>query len=282
MSHEPTTIRLYTDGSGIDGHIGAAAYCPQISETKQQYLGFIRLGTDSTQNVYVAELFAIKLAVDMAPTSAPQYRKCVIYADSQPAIKASTSPSHQSGQSVICTVLDSIDSLKAQRPDTEISIVWIPGHMDILGNEKADEMAKETAKSKGTTGDPFPLNTLKSMRNNLIKQASKNEWDSTLKHELKSSHLNRIINKVQSYPSSAIYNNINSRRQRVQLARRRTGHCSLNQYLHRFGIEESPLCPCAGNGAEETVEHYLLHCILYYKERAKLMKEVEECGLRNY
>jgi hypothetical protein len=74
----------------------------------------------------------------------------------QPAIKASTSPSHQSGQSVICAVLDSVDSRKVQRPDTEISLVWIPGHMDIQGNEKADEMAKEAAKSKGTTEIHFP------------------------------------------------------------------------------------------------------------------------------
>ena len=256
MIHEPTTICFYTDGSGIDGHIGAAAHCPQTSGTKQQYLG-----TDSAQNVYVAELYAIKLAIDMALASPPQHRKCIIYADSQPAIKASTLPSNQSGQSVICAVLDSVDSLKAQWPDIDISLVWIPGHMDIPGNEKADEMAKDAAKSKGTTGDPFPFNTLKSMRNNAIKQASRNEWDSIRKKELKSSHLHRIINKVQSYPSSALYTTINSRRQRVQLARLRTGHFSLNQYLDRFGSEESPLCPC-GNGAEETVEHDLLHCTL--------------------
>src|SRR5271170_855827 len=172
----------------------------------------------------------------------PQYRKCVIYADSQPAIKVSTSPSHQSRQSINCAVLDSVDSLKVQRPNTEISLVWIPSNMDIPGNEKADEMAKEAAKLKGTTGDPFPFNTLRSMRNNVIKQASKNEWDSILKWELRSSHLARIINKVQSYPSSAIYNTINSRWQRVQLARLRTGNCSFNQCLHRFSIEESPLC----------------------------------------
>jgi len=42
------------------------------------------------------------------------------------------------------------------RADTEISLVWIPGHMDIQGNEKADEMAKEAAKSKGTTEIHFP------------------------------------------------------------------------------------------------------------------------------
>jgi len=61
MIHEPDTVSFYTDGSGIDGHIGAAAHCPHTSEMKQQYLG-----TDSTQNVYVAELYAVQLAIDMA------------------------------------------------------------------------------------------------------------------------------------------------------------------------------------------------------------------------
>jgi len=273
MTHETDTIRFYTDGSGIEGHIGAAAYCPQTCATKQQYLG-----TDSTQNVYVAELYAVKLAIDMAQDLPTCYRKCVIYADSQPAIKATSSPSRQSGQSVICAVLESVDSLKSQQPDLEISLVWVPGHEDIPGNEKADEMAKEAAKSNGSCGNPFQHSPLKSMRNNVIKQASKSQWDSTWRRELKSSHLHRITNRVQAQPSSAIYNIAAGRRQRVNLARLRTGHCSLNQYLHRFGIEESPLCSC-GNGAEETVEHFLIHCPLFDKERSKLMKKVGIGGM---
>src|SRR5579859_3312344 len=36
---DPNTISVYTDGSGIDGQIGAAAFCPTISETRQQYIG---------------------------------------------------------------------------------------------------------------------------------------------------------------------------------------------------------------------------------------------------
>ena len=131
-------------------------------------------------------------------------------------------------------------------------------------------MAKEAAKSNGSCGNPFQHYPLKSMRNNIIKQASKSQWDSTWRKELKSSHLHRITNRLQAQPSSTIYNTAAGRRRRVNLARLRTGHCSLNQYLHRFGIEESPLCSC-GNGAEETVEHD--------KERAKLMKEVGIGGM---
>jgi hypothetical protein len=51
-----------------------------------------------------------------------------------------------------------------------------------------------------------------------------------------------------------------------------------NQYLRRFNIEETPLCSC-GNGAEETAEHFLIHCPLYDKERAKLMKKVGIGGM---
>jgi hypothetical protein len=36
---DPSTISIYTDGSGIDRQIGAAAFCPTMSETRQQYIG---------------------------------------------------------------------------------------------------------------------------------------------------------------------------------------------------------------------------------------------------
>ena len=58
--HDPNTIWIYTDGSGIDGQIGAAAVCQTTSETRKQYIG-----TESSHKVYAAELEAIKLAADI-------------------------------------------------------------------------------------------------------------------------------------------------------------------------------------------------------------------------
>src|SRR5579859_5805458 len=43
------------------------------------------------------------------------------------------------------------------------------------------------------------------------------------------------------HQSTKIYKSITKRNDVTQIARLRTGHCSLNQYLHRFGIEESPM-----------------------------------------
>ena len=56
------------------------------------------------------------------------------------------------------------------------------------------------------------------------------------------------------------------------IAQSRTGHCGLNHYLHRFGINGSPYCEC-GYG-KETVEHYLLECRNYKEPRKKLREAV--------
>jgi len=68
------------------------------------------------------------------------------------------------------------------------------------------------------------------------------------------------------------------RKHAVWIARLRTGHCHLNEYLHRFNIIDTPECEC---GAEkETVEHYLLNCVLFDEERHKLRKRVGIHGMR--
>jgi hypothetical protein len=95
MIHEPDTVLFCTDGSGIDGHIGAAAHCPHTSETKQQYLGM-----DSTQNVYVAELYAVKLAIDMALELPIHYRKSFIYLSIRKMHNTTCDPSKVSFQSL--------------------------------------------------------------------------------------------------------------------------------------------------------------------------------------
>src|ERR1700738_2875370 len=84
-----TCIIIYTDGSGIDGNIGAAAYCLTTTNVQGQYLG-----KQSHYNVYAAELTAIHLALKMVD-DVPQYTECMIYSDSQAAIKALSKPGQQ-------------------------------------------------------------------------------------------------------------------------------------------------------------------------------------------
>ena len=53
-----TTMCIYTDGAGIQNHIGASAYSLTTQSIAHSYLG-----KDDTTNVYVAELTGIHLGI---------------------------------------------------------------------------------------------------------------------------------------------------------------------------------------------------------------------------
>jgi hypothetical protein len=72
-----------------------------------------------------------------------------------------------------------------------------------------------------------------------------------------------------------LYNGL-TRPQTATIARLHTGHCGLNDYLHRRTIVEDPGCPCGH--LKETVQHYLLQCPTHKEPRKKL---VDAIGSRN-
>ena len=74
------------------------------------------------------------------------------------------------------------------------------------------------------------------------------------------------------------YNRVQTRQQLARLVQLRTGHCSLNQYLHRFHIIDDPTCTFGCT--IETVSHYLIHCENYERERDKLRRKVGARGMR--
>ena len=69
-----------------------------------------------------------------------------------------------------------------------------------------------------------------------------------------------------------MYNSIASRSACAKVAQLRTGHCGLNNYLHRFRKRNSPYCEC-GYG-KETVVHFMLECRKYKVQRMTLKREV--------
>jgi hypothetical protein len=107
---DDSTLCIYMDGSGIDRHIGAAAVCPQLARALRRYLG-----SDKEHNVYTAEIIALELAAEIALSSPPSYTKCVIYVDSQAAIKGINKPGKQSGQRNLISAITRIQVLVDER-----------------------------------------------------------------------------------------------------------------------------------------------------------------------
>ena len=162
------------------------------------------------------------LATEIVRMAEKRYNKCVIYADSQAAIKAIAKPAKQSGQGIIEDVLDKIESLQTEQPNLSVSrLVWIPGHMDIAGNDKANEAAKEAAKSLGTVNDvPFEHSALKSSRMMTIKKTAETEWTRIWQNGKGNvGQLRHITKRPNLETGPKLYNSIITRPKMATLAR---------------------------------------------------------------
>ena len=259
------TMTIYTDGSDIEGKIGAAAHNATTKRTTCQHLG-----DDRRYNVYAAELTAVHIGITQWQESI--YPKCRIYTDSQAAGTSICQPWRQSGQSIIRSIIDLIDELMTQDPQKQLEMIWIPGHHGIAGNEQTDIHAKQAALDPSIS-KPFHHSSLKSCHLQYIKALAKTQWKKEwMKNTKTARQLWRILIIDEVKRGTKLYNKIANRSISAKLAQLRTGHCALNGYLHRFGKKSSSTCEC-GYG-KETVEHYLLECRKYREQRKMLRKNV--------
>ena len=95
--------------------------------------------------VFDAELFAIEKAFEIAwKKKQLNTEKIWIFSDSQAAIKRLKDSSLKAGQYYIQSIRKWAE--RFQNNYIQIQLEWVPGHMNIKGNELADKAAKKGTK----------------------------------------------------------------------------------------------------------------------------------------
>ena len=173
-----------------------------------------------------------------------------ILTDSQAALRALVARTCDSK-----LIWECICNLKKLATGNHIMLWWVPGHSDIAGNMKADELAKQGAKRKPIGPEPFC-----GLHKSHIKETL-NQWEETNRIQ----HWQRVPGQRQA--KLFIKATLQKAREATALNRTDlrfitglfTGHIPLKYHLHKIGAAVEATCRLCGQ-ADETAEHILCEC----------------------
>jgi ribonuclease HI len=268
--------RLYTDGSGYEGHAGAAAVLLRY----QEHIATLRfhLGPLTEHTVHEAEGVALTMGLHLLWQQQNLRGNIDIGIDNQAIITGVGRLRHGAGSHIISRAQDQADALVARYDRRnirgQIRVRWTPGHEGIHGNDLADQAAKDAAEGNQCSEErhlPRYLRRPEGLPMN--KSAVRQEFLSKLHDEWKdewavSPRYPRINAIDTSLPSASFLKLVDgcTRAQSSLLIQLRTGRIALNRHLYKLSKIATPQCPHCPH-EEETVRHVLFDCPSYRQAR---------------
>lgn len=226
-------IHIYTDGSKMLDSVGVGVY-------SELFAFYSSLGPFRTN--FDGELEAIRIATEQLSVRTVQLNNIVIFSDSQSAIQAIVA--HNVPESKIINSCRNNIDLLASRGKTVV-LQWIPSHVGIDGNERADTLAKKGTEILQLFKDKVPFSSIKRNIKNVVKQ----NYEINLSKVIKNKKWRDSINKIPNSPRSIA----------VAALRLETGHDCLAKHLYTIGIYSSPMCTLCNQSFEMDKDH-LLNC----------------------
>ena len=164
---------VFTDGSKMNERVGAAAIINrhfQNGETTCRHLTK-RLPDNST--IFAAEATAITLALNYYHHMGPVHHDVIVYSDSMSCLQAIEGEDTENP--IICHIVNPLWLLNDK--GTHIRFCWIPSHCGIDGNERVDQLAKETLDHNIDPLVGVHYADLKPQVNSYIQQLVQIKWD---------------------------------------------------------------------------------------------------------
>jgi ribonuclease HI len=244
-SLDPRALLVFSDGSfHPEKGAAGAAVCPTLNKFSAYSLGKTAV-LSNHESETVGILAAVRLAKEIYVES--QHRHLLIFVDNQGVIQRTKNPdTPKPGQWLFLQVNAAISALPG---GLKVSFVWCPGHRDILGNELADQLAKEALESPSTQTLEAKSNCKKVHRMVVEGLFSKKPAPSFLPIGFCA-----LINQLDS------------------------GHCTLKKHLFRICRSFDPLCPNCG--AKETVFHLMNFCPKIKNQRVAFRKQLRLMKIR--
>ena len=238
---------LYTDGSKDDVGVGYAVYGNNIK---------VQASLNNKASVFTAELLAIKSALISVRKN--HLNEVTIFSDSLSSINAINS--YTSKHKIVNEIRFVLHEMKLQK--ISVTLCWIPSHIGLEGNEKADMYAKE-AKGRPASTELIPVEDYIRYSKSMVKEKWTNYWRENY-HDDRSKELK---DTVDLWPSS--YQK--DRKKSTTLTRLRIGHTRLTHgYLMCNPHDPVPMCDTCN--VQVTIKHILMMCPKYKAQRDLLFR----------
>jgi ribonuclease HI len=242
---------LFTDGSKMENGTGYGVYDPREDKTTS-----VRLKEGFT--IMNAELAALNEAVSMA--IGRQGDKFAILTDSRTALQTISNDNRRN-------YLAQEIRRKLRKTNKTIALQWIPSHVGIPGNERADEAAREAMALDMASEAPLTLD-------DALLQIRKRVWDKWKRHYVAESRNSRneyyVANTVPRrrpwYEGHAL-----SATDVITVSRIRSGHVATKNTLRKWGLVDDDQCQHCR--VEEDLEHIMYECPLHEESRRRNLRD---------
>ena len=260
---------VYTDGLQKHTHyyfqrVGSAA----VGFIGNQETFIAQLGLEGKVKVYNVELTEILIGLYCAQSEAekhPLINHIIIYSDNTSALTTICNPQPRKGQILAYDFYRNAIRWLEQSDTHQLTLAWCPGHLNIHGNERADELAKSATDLPGEI-DTTTSHMLRRAREYISETWTKT-WKNHPQHGLYA-QANRFPPSLQPTPH---FEDLRDKRELFgRLLQCRTGHGYAGDFYAKLKPGTDPSCPCGE--PSQTRTHILRECHLYKDHRYILRK----------
>ena len=236
---EEDALIWFTDGSLINDVAASGVYEEKTKTQLSVYLGHYT-------SVFMAELYGIELAIKTFLDENVGNRT-----DNRAAIQSISNNKFKSKMVWNCRKL-----LNRLSTTNSVTLIWVPGHSDIKGNEIADELARKGTELRTQTVEPI-FGLTKTNNKNISTRWMKEESSKYWHQKPGMMHSKEFIGDYSLKKTNNLVKM--SRRQVRILTAFLTGHCKANYHLKKMGLRTDDLCRICKE-EEETARHILCEC----------------------
>ncbi|KAK2724008.1 hypothetical protein QYM36_002373 [Artemia franciscana] len=250
--------KFFTDGSKIGSRTGCGIW-DDYKKLVTQY----RL-SDHT-SIYMAELFAIDTAIKEIVREGKE-GKYLVCTDSLSCLKY-LKVAHEQAPTMARDIVQNIRMI--EETGSCVSLIWIPAHVGVSGNERADQMAKDATKKETMENTPLPHIQTTIKIDEKLKEVELEEFRKRSLNMYLEITEYRYINHEMKHPEKRVADII---------FRMRTGHARTKNMLKRWNMTDSSDCNVCG--VEENLQHIIMECKKYETARSRLKEQILKSGIQ--